>query len=72
MKLDWKKVLFVYVCKAMIGATCWVYCTWSFQGMWKGALVGVGLFTGFLGWVWVGEWWKNLRMGLKNLLCKYF
>lgn len=55
MKLDWKKVLFCYVCMAIMGASCWVYCTWSFRGLWKGGLVGVGMWTVFLVWMWVEE-----------------
>ncbi len=45
MKLNWSKVAFAYICMAIMGATSWLYCTWSFRDMWKGSLVGVAMLT---------------------------
>jgi len=61
MKLNWSNVLFCYGVMAIMGATCWVYCTWSFRDMWMGSLVGVALFTAFMLSIFASEFYHKFK-----------
>lgn len=73
MKLHWKNVVICYLWMIYLGAAAWVYCAWSFKGIWKGCLIGVTLFTVFLLWMAAEEWFYKFKSNFswhkfKNLL----
>lgn len=61
MKFHWRNVIACYVLMAMAGASCWLYCNWTFRGIWKGAVAGVGLFTVFILWICAEELYFKLK-----------